>query len=716
MGRVTSQTYCLPDNCANRQSASAAYDLAGNMTDLRYPDGRHITQTWDAENRLQTINLADINGVAANQNYLQSIVYNPDGSPNVTTLGNGAAQQVMENNRLQISSMSISNSNSNSPFSGQSFLSRSYCYVCGTGNGGNNGNIWQITDNQNSARTQSFTYDSLNRISSFSLGGTLNQQYQIDSFGNMSPLSGGNPLYTFDSATNRINNLPCAASMSNQNAFDSGGNQLCDTDTNGAVRTYTFDAENRTTGITIAGNQAPFESYAYSADGARVRKLNANNDYTEYVNFGGQTIAEKDQTGAWTDYIFANGKRIAKTTNNYQRLHLTGSSCGANAEADWNIASNSTPISSGDRMVWHEEHADGQQSYLKVQFSNNVWMFEGAMDPQGGVWQTASVDLSPWAGDSTWGIWIAEIADGSGSIEAKITDLALVKADGTVYPFFDGQTGVPGATSFGCGTSSVVSENVPVEAGASTIVDTKFYVGDHLGTAQMEFSSGGWPVWQGQFAPFGQELDTQTTSNHYKFTGKERDAESGLDYFGARYYGSSMGRFISPDWSANQDPVPYARLDDPQSLNLYTYGGNNPLIHIDADGHCWPQWLCNFATEVKNKVLHGEFTTDTNGAKIRQLDRQEAKTRQMNRIMEEMKQHPPKVSYGIVAPVDLLFLLPRATQGTTYLYQKLGPNGEHLKYGITNDPEGRYTKSKLNGGMRRQARKSLRSPVREPAC
>ena len=70
-----------------------------------------------------------------------------------------------------------------------------------------------------------------------------------------------------------------------------------------------------------------------------------------------------------------------------------------------------------------------------------------------------------------------------------------------------------------------------------------------------------------------------------RFTGKERDAESGNDYFGARYYGSSMGRWLSPDWSAKIMPVPYAKLDNPQSLNLYAYVGNNPLIHVDADGH-----------------------------------------------------------------------------------------------------------------------------------
>jgi RHS repeat-associated protein len=68
-------------------------------------------------------------------------------------------------------------------------------------------------------------------------------------------------------------------------------------------------------------------------------------------------------------------------------------------------------------------------------------------------------------------------------------------------------------------------------------------------------------------------------------TGKERDAESGNDYFGARYYASSMGRFLSPDWSAKVEPVPYAKLADPQTLNLYAYVGNNPLIRLDADGH-----------------------------------------------------------------------------------------------------------------------------------
>ena len=63
-------------------------------------------------------------------------------------------------------------------------------------------------------------------------------------------------------------------------------------------------------------------------------------------------------------------------------------------------------------------------------------------------------------------------------------------------------------------------------------------------------------------------------------TGKERDAESGNDNFGARYYASSMGRMLSPDPSQ----LYFANPADPQSLNLYSYGRNNPLINTDPTG------------------------------------------------------------------------------------------------------------------------------------
>jgi len=87
------------------------------------------------------------------------------------------------------------------------------------------------------------------------------------------------------------------------------------------------------------------------------------------------------------------------------------------------------------------------------------------------------------------------------------------------------------------------------------------------------------------YLPFGEQIAGDGGSA-LKFIGKERDGESGLDNFGARYDSSSMGRFMSVDWAASPASVPYADFTDPQSLNLYSYGRNRPLAYIDRDGHC----------------------------------------------------------------------------------------------------------------------------------
>jgi RHS repeat-associated protein len=90
-------------------------------------------------------------------------------------------------------------------------------------------------------------------------------------------------------------------------------------------------------------------------------------------------------------------------------------------------------------------------------------------------------------------------------------------------------------------------------------------------------------------------------------TGKERDTESGNDYMFARYYNSATGRFLSPDWSAKVEPVPYAKLDNPQSLNLYNYVLNNPVGSFDPDGHACKGELCQ---KFANFLTHNGWKTD----------------------------------------------------------------------------------------------------------
>ncbi len=127
---------------------------------------------------------------------------------------------------------------------------------------------------------------------------------------------------------------------------------------------------------------------------------------------------------------------------------------------------------------------------------------------------------------------------------------------------------------------------------------------DHLGSTRMLTDAIGTVESLHDYLPFGEEIpagvgarsgglypaSTQAINDGVtqKFTGKERDQETGLDYFGARYLSSAQGRWTSPDWSAAPEPVPYAQLANPQTLNLYAYVQNNPLSRRDLDGHCPP--------------------------------------------------------------------------------------------------------------------------------
>jgi RHS repeat-associated protein len=108
-----------------------------------------------------------------------------------------------------------------------------------------------------------------------------------------------------------------------------------------------------------------------------------------------------------------------------------------------------------------------------------------------------------------------------------------------------------------------------------------YYFADHLGTARIVANSFGAACYDSDFYPFGGERSvTNTCSQNYKFTGKERDSESGLDNFGARYDSSNLGRFMSPD----PKMLGMSRLVNPQRWNKYAYTINNPLRYIDPDG------------------------------------------------------------------------------------------------------------------------------------
>lgn len=136
-------------------------------------------------------------------------------------------------------------------------------------------------------------------------------------------------------------------------------------------------------------------------------------------------------------------------------------------------------------------------------------------------------------------------------------------------------------------------DNVRINGSPKPGFGVQWLVTDQLGTARMVFDESGSlaNIKRHDYLPFGEELTAgtggRTTAQGYsasdgvrqQFTQKERDIETGLDYFLARYYSSTQGRFTSVDpENAGADE------SDPQSWNGYSYTRNTPTILVDPDG------------------------------------------------------------------------------------------------------------------------------------
>ena len=138
--------------------------------------------------------------------------------------------------------------------------------------------------------------------------------------------------------------------------------------------------------------------------------------------------------------------------------------------------------------------------------------------------------------------------------------------------------------------SPAVSQSLP-SGNPATPEQVRFYHSDALGSVRAVTDIDGEIVSRSDYLPFGEQIPadlgraditgySEDAGNKHKFTGKERDGENGLDYFGARYLSGAQGRFTSVD----PDFVVREHVVDPQQWNRYSYVRNNPLKYTDPDG------------------------------------------------------------------------------------------------------------------------------------
>ena len=95
-----------------------------------------------------------------------------------------------------------------------------------------------------------------------------------------------------------------------------------------------------------------------------------------------------------------------------------------------------------------------------------------------------------------------------------------------------------------------------------------YFINDHLGSPAVVTDSTGKKIEEIKYSPFGMELSG--ASEKVQYNSKEFDKDTDLNYYGARYYNSEIGRFITADTVKGS-------LVDSQSMNLYIYTKNNPM-------------------------------------------------------------------------------------------------------------------------------------------
>ena len=443
------------------------YDLAGNVRLQKYPSGHTVSYSYDTAGRTSSFS-GDL-GDGANRNYASSFIYNARSQMTQELFGTQTPlyHKLQYNIRGHLWDVRVSTGADINGSMNRGCLQFFYDGSLGYGTSGpdNNGNvlfantyIQDAANNTWAIHRQSYSYDSVNRISSVAEYYVSNSQvesqqslqsYTYDRFGNrtINPASWGVGIntkqFTVDINTNR---LSVPSGQSGAMSYDNAGNLISDTYTGAGSRVY--DAENRITQAWGGNNQ--WQYYTYNANGQRVRR-NINNTET---------------------------------------------------------------------------------------------------------WQIYGID----------GELLAE------------------------YPAF-GVTGSP-QKEYGYRSGELL---VTAEPGSKT----EWLVPDHLGTPRIILDQTGSfaNVRRHDYLPFGEELFGGTVENpgaggrtdtqgyvsgdgmRQQFTQKERDVETQLDYFLARYYSSTQGRFSSVDPLLSSSAV-----DDPQSWNRYSYVLNNPLKLIDPDG------------------------------------------------------------------------------------------------------------------------------------
>ena len=447
----------------------------------------------------------------------------------------------------------------------------------------------------NSVSTTAYTaYDALSRVTGssqtpagqsnpFAFNYGYNRQGALSS--EVRP-SGRTVTYGFDAA-GRVNGVTGTVATTPTNyassvTYASNGGVAQMTFGNSVVETTSYSANRQqATGVTAASGAGTLLSLGYSYCATYAATCSSNNG-----NVWQQTMARP--AGSWTQaYGYSDG------LNRLNSVAETGIGTG-----------------------WSEGYTYDAFGNRWVSSTNEQTLT--AETPTASSWFGSNNRIIGWGYDSAGNITSVSSMQRMFTYDAENRQTsAAINGAGAAYGY-DGQGQRVTKTAGGTTTTYVYDApgDLVAEYGGASNSDTGtlYLTVDALGSTRLATDVNGAQKLCYDYLPFGQEIGAgvdgrpgncfTTDSLDTKFTGQKRDSETGLDYFGARYFSGAQGRFGGADAPFNdQDP------GDPQSWNLFSYGRNNPLVNVDPTGQA-----CVHSTDaIGQKIL------DDDGGGCREL-------------------------------------------------------------------------------------------------
>ena len=290
-----------------------------------------------------------------------------------------------------------------------------------------------------------------------------------------------------------------------------------------------------------------FQHYVSDKEFTQFNTFEFGVGYQLYVNNpDGIDITVQGKTPERKQTIFPNWNQIGATStaSQTQALFL------ANLQEDIDV----------NQLSWYNQSTKQYQSPSSIE-PCNAYFINGLKQSQWYI-QQQNAQLETLA---------QYFYDGDGGRVKKVTPKATTTYIGSLYEV----TGSLKTKHIFMGPNRMASSF----RGSEATEAISFYHTDHLGSSNIITNQAGNLIQNCEYLPYG-EFATKTgiSATNYYFTGKELDDETGLMFYGARYYDPEIGRFITADPTIQ---FPY----NLQSLNRYSYCLNNPLRYIDPTGY-----------------------------------------------------------------------------------------------------------------------------------